>query len=239
MEAQMLKPNGVHHLAVSTADLRAQIDFFTDVLGMELVALYNMHGVAGAVHAFVKASNSSYVAFVAMPENASIPVEIGKTHAGSGANPSAPGTMQHVALNVETELELLEMRDRIRLKGVNVLGPINHGMCRSIYFAGPEQLTLEIATSAQAIDAESWIDPQVVALSGISPSELDRFKRPEQVKTRGGAVPQPPIDPTKPHLVMPPDRYRAVLALSDKQFSAQADYPDPPVARVVPNPAPG
>ena len=36
----MIRCNGVHHLAVSTADIRAQIEYFTGVLGMELVALY-------------------------------------------------------------------------------------------------------------------------------------------------------------------------------------------------------
>jgi catechol 2,3-dioxygenase-like lactoylglutathione lyase family enzyme len=228
-EAKMLKPNGVHHLAVSTADIRGQLDFFTDVLGMELVALYNMHGLKDARHGFVKASASCYIAFVTMPAIAEIPVEIGKTHAGNGGNPSAPGTMQHLALNVDTEGELLAMRDRIRLKGINVIGPINHGFCRSIYFAGPEHLTLEIATSEQGIDAEAWIDPEVVAIAGITPEELERFKHPAPVEAAGGRVAQPPANPAKPHMVMPPDHYRAVLAMSDQEFSAQADYPDPPV----------
>ena len=33
-------PNGVHHLAICTRDMKSQIEFFTQVLGMELVALY-------------------------------------------------------------------------------------------------------------------------------------------------------------------------------------------------------
>jgi catechol 2,3-dioxygenase-like lactoylglutathione lyase family enzyme len=37
-------PNGVHHLAIATRDMKGQIDFFTRVVGMELVALYWMHG---------------------------------------------------------------------------------------------------------------------------------------------------------------------------------------------------
>jgi len=36
----MAKPNGIHHFAICTADIKAQIEYFTDVLGMELVALY-------------------------------------------------------------------------------------------------------------------------------------------------------------------------------------------------------
>ena len=86
-----IKPNGVHHLAIATADIKAQIGFFTNVLGMELVALYDMHGVPGAWHGFVKASEDCYIAFVAMDSINQIPIELGKTHAGSGAAPCAPG----------------------------------------------------------------------------------------------------------------------------------------------------
>jgi catechol 2,3-dioxygenase-like lactoylglutathione lyase family enzyme len=225
-----MKPNGVHHLAIATANIKAQIEFFSEVLGMPLVALYDMHGVEGAWHGFVKASDSCYLAFVEMDRIKQIPIEMGKTHAGSGAEPCSPGTMQHVAFNVETEAELLAMRDRIRLKGVNVYGPINHGFCKSIYFAGPEHLTLEVATSeGAAIDGRMWIDPAVVERVGINADELGRYKAPSPVETRGGAVLQPPIDPSKPHVRMDARRYEAIMAMSDAEFSKMADYPDPPV----------
>jgi catechol-2,3-dioxygenase len=55
--------------------------------------------------------------------------------------------MQHVAFNVDGIEDLLAMRDRIRNRGLNVFGPLNHGLCHSIYFAGPEHLSLEIATA--------------------------------------------------------------------------------------------
>ena len=35
----MTNPNGIHHLALSTGDMKGQIEFFTDVLGMRLMAL--------------------------------------------------------------------------------------------------------------------------------------------------------------------------------------------------------
>ncbi len=47
-------PNGVHHLALNTGDMKAQIEFFTDVLGAELKALYWMHGTNGYFHGFLK-----------------------------------------------------------------------------------------------------------------------------------------------------------------------------------------
>ena len=38
-------PNGVHHLAICTKDIKSQIEFYTQVVGMDLCALYWMHGV--------------------------------------------------------------------------------------------------------------------------------------------------------------------------------------------------
>jgi len=229
MTVENIRITGVHHLAISTADIKAQIEFFSDVLGAELQALFWMHGVPGGWHGFCRLNDSCSVAFVQLQGNDAIDAEIGVTHAGSGAGRSAPGTMQHVAFNVDTHEELLAIRDRIRSRGVNVIGEIDHGMCRSIYFAGPEGLTLEVATSSEALDPEAWIDPEVVELAGISTDELDRFKRPATYAGEGGSVPQPPMDPSKPHLDYPPDRYEQVLALSDAEISALSSFADPPV----------
>ena len=145
----MTKPNGLHHLAITTADIKTQIAFFSDVLGTELVALYWMHGVKGAWHGFVKLNDHCSIAFVQSPEIPKVAREIGKTHSGNPGAPCAGGAMQHLALNVRDDDELLAMRDRIRSRGINVFGPIDHGFCKSIYFAGPENLSLELSTSTR------------------------------------------------------------------------------------------
>lgn len=221
--------NGVHHLAISTADIKGQIEFFSDVLGAELEALFWMHGVPGGWHGFCRLNDFCSVAFVQLQGNDEIESTIGVTHAGTGAGRSAPGTMQHVAFNVDTHEELLAIRDRIRSKGVNVIGHIDHGMCESIYFAGPEGLTLEVATSSEALNPDAWIDPEVVALAGISPQELERFRAPAPYAGEGGTVPQPPLDPAKPHLEYPPHRYEQVLAMSDDEITKLSSYAEPPV----------
>ena len=225
-----MRINGVHHLAICTSDIKAQIEYFTDVLGAELVALYWMHGVEGAWHGFVRLNDKSCVAFVETPEIAGIDATIGVTHAGWGGGPAAGGTMQHVAFNVDDEAELLTLRDRIRSRGINVYGPIDHGFCRSIYFAGLEDLTLEVATSPVAIDARAWIDPEVVKLAGINDEELARFRRPATYAGQGGSVPQPPIDPDKPHMRgIPAERYKRTLAIPDDVISVPTEYSKPPV----------
>ena len=225
----MTKPNGLHHLAVSTGDIKQQIAFFSDVLGMELVALYWMHGVEGAWHGFMKLNDHASVAFVQTPAMAAIQPVMGVSHAGTPAYASAPGTMQHLALNVDDDEALITMRDRIRSRGVNVIGPIDHGMCKSIYFAGPELLCLEISTSAEAINPKAWIDPQVVALAGITASELEDYITPPAYAGEGGAVAQPPYDPAKPHQQYPHDAYLRMLAMPDDIFAARTSITEPPV----------
>ena len=119
-----------------------------------------------------------------------IDIEYGVTHAGSGAGNSAPGSMQHIALNVDTPEDLLAMRDRIRSRGINVFGPLQHGLCQSIYFGGPEGLALEIATSGSAIapldNDGTWIDRDVQALAGISDDELAALMSPADYLAEAG-----------------------------------------------------
>jgi len=205
----MTKPNGIHHLAVSTGNMKAQIEFFTDVLGMELVALYWMHGVEDAWHGFLKLNDDCSLAFVYVPGNENIPSEIGVSHSGSGAGPSAPGTTQHIAFNVSTMEELLNMRDRVRSRGINITGPIRHGLCQSIYFFGLEDLTLEIATNDTAehpLDSNhTWIE--------------------------GGAVPQPPYDENMPHPkgdAIPLEMYKMGLLAPDEAIAEAMNETTPP-----------
>ena len=101
-------------------------------------------------------------------------------------------------------------------------------MCKSIYFGGPENIMLELSTSADAIDARQWIDPEVVALAGISAAELERYMHPAPEAGKGGAVQQPPYDPAKPNATMP-EHMRAVLSWPDEQVTAMLSQNEPPV----------
>ncbi len=221
--------NGVHHLAISTGDMKAQLTFFTEVLGAELKALYWMHGVQDTFHGFVRLNDTSYIAFVQGPKTASIEPIMGVSHSGNAADPTAPGTMQHVAFNVDTLDDLLALRDRIRANGINVFGPLDHGMCHSIYFAGPEHLALEIATSAVPIDERAWIDPECVALVGIDAAELEAMKHPAPFTDQGGAIPNPPVDMDRPQLNMPDKVLRAIMAMPDAEVTARLSENVPPV----------
>ncbi|WP_426031341.1 VOC family protein [Caulobacter sp. DWP3-1-3b2] len=224
----MTQLTGVHHIAVMATDVKKHIAFFSEVLGCPLVALFDMHGVDGGLHAFLRLNDHSYFSIVQLPGVAAAPIEIGKTHAGSGAGVSAAGTLQHLAFNVDTPEAMLAMRDRIRDQGVNVIGPIDHGFCQSIYFAGPDHMTLEIATGQNAVDPRQWIDPKTMAAAAISAEEAEIFKNPVAY-VGPSPVPQPPYDPGRPHQTFPEAVYRKMLELPDEVISARSSHAEPPV----------
>lgn len=221
--------NGVHHIAIMTADVKSQIEFFADVLGMKLKALYWMHNVEGYFHAFMELNPSCSVAFVYAPAVKDIPTEFGVSHAGNPVKPCAPGVMQHLAFNCDTDKELYAMRDRIRAKGVRVLGPLDHGFCKSIYFGGPENLVLEVSTSAAGIDAEAWIDPEVVKLNGISAEELARYKNPPPFRHAGPPVAQPPEGTGRPVYTHMDEGFAGAFKLPDEVVTRELSESTPPV----------
>jgi catechol 2,3-dioxygenase-like lactoylglutathione lyase family enzyme len=223
-----LHPRGVNHLALSTTDMKCQLEFWCDVVGLPLKALYWMHGVKGAYHGFVELAPDSYVAFVQHPEN-SKDVEYGVSHANGPGGDIRGGTMQHVAFHVDTLTDVLAMRDRLRSRGVQVLGPIDHGFIKSIYFDGPEGLNLEICCGSN-IDGGAWIDPEVVGLCGITDAELQTLKEPTAFEPTGEPVRQP----TRPHPYSARDRqdpawHARVMALPDEEVWKRMSETTPPV----------
>src|SRR6516225_8888554 len=115
--------NGLNHLAINTKDIKTQIKFFTEVVGAELCALYWMHGATKTFHGFLRFSDTCSFAFVQSPHTVNSKAEPGE------AAVDEPGAMQHVALNVDTEPDLLAIRDRVRSTGHSIVGPIDHGFC--------------------------------------------------------------------------------------------------------------
>ena len=121
---------------------------------------------------------------------------------------------------------MLNLRDRIRSRGVNCLGPLDHGMCQSMYYGGPENLTLEVATSDKAINPDLWIDQEVVELAGISPEELKTFITPPAFKGQGGKVPQPKKEASPYHLVYDGPYGDKILDMSDEELNKLASFPN-------------
>jgi hypothetical protein len=111
---------------------------------------------------------------------------------------------------------------------VQVIGPIDHGFVQSMYFAGPEGLSLEICTGSD-IDERAWIDPEVQRLCGIDDTEVAQLKAPVPYQRAAEPVPQPSSDPSKPQMHYPPAVYQRMVAMSDQQMWERASETTPPV----------
>ena len=223
----MLQPNGINHLALATSDMKGALEYFNDVLGMPLAALYWMHGAENTMHGFLTLNETSLLAFVYSPEIVD-KVELGNTHAGTPVAPCAKGTMQHLALNVDTVDDLLTLRDRIRSRGIHCFGPMDHGLMTSIYFAGPDGITMEVATLSGE-DPYKWIDPSTVEALGITPEQLETLKSPTPYERPAEPVANVPMEEANPlQLAFPAEAYEGMLKMTDEQFTEHTRDDVPP-----------
>src|SRR6478609_7180374 len=79
------------------------------------------------------------------------------------------------------------------------------------------------------LDADRWVDPAVCTAAGIADDDLERYLHPAPFERPTEPVPQPEIDPDKPHLAYPEKDYAAMVALPDDVVTKSASTPDPPV----------
>ena len=216
---------GINHLALSTKDMKAQIAFFSEICGMDLVGLFWFHGGNGAFHCFLKLNDSSYMSFVQTPDMEDKEPVAGVSHPSHVIAGAAPGGLQHVAFNVGTQSEVIAMRDRIRKAGYQVVGPIDHGISQSIYLSAPENLIVEFTSTegGRPLTPDMWVNLECARLCGISPEELQRYMHPAKLQLTNGSEAMPK-DPKLPFTAFPPPLYAEVMKMTDAEVSAKMKY---------------
>lgn len=145
--AQTLYVRGVHHLALTTDDMKMTIDFYTEVLGMPLIhALKVPPGLGTGTenrgnppfenirHYFFDMGNDSLLAFFEIPKGAK-----------SRSDRDAIGGMQHVSFVVKPKAEFDALLARLAARGIAYRGPskMASGPGYSVYFFDPNGLRLE------------------------------------------------------------------------------------------------
>ena len=145
---------GVHHLALTTEDMRTTVDFYARVVGMPLVHAMKVPPGLGTGsgnrgnppyedirHYFFDMGNDSLLAFFEIPRGAE-----------PRAKRDAIGGMQHVAFAV-TPKNLGALRKRLAAANVPYDGPIDilPGLI-SIYFFDPNGIRLEACCQPAAAE---------------------------------------------------------------------------------------
>ena len=156
---------GVHHVAYRCKDARETVEFYRDVLGMDFqLAIAEDHVPStGAydpyMHIFLDAGNGNVLAFFELPEQPDM-----------GRDENTPQWVQHIAFKVATMDDLLAAKARAEAHGLDVIGPTNHGIFRSIYFFDPNGHRLELACNTGTPE-------QMAELKRVAPEMLEEWSR--------------------------------------------------------------
>lgn len=130
----------LHHVAYRCTDAKETVEFYTKVIGLKFAhAITNdfvpsIKEFSPHIHIFFEMADGSYIAFFEVP--VSDPAQ---------KDPNTPEWVQHLALEVEDMDALAKGKRRLEAHGVHVVGPIDHGMCHSIYFFDPSGHRMEMA----------------------------------------------------------------------------------------------
>ena len=159
----MLK--GIHHVAYRCKDAKETVAFYQDLLGMDFTVAFAEDHVpsTGAFdpyfHAFLDAGNGNVLAFFELPEQPAM-----------GRDQNTPAWVQHIAFKVDSLETLLSVKARAQTRGLEVLGPTDHGAFTSIYFFDPNGHRVELAvdTGTAAEHAE---------LKRVAPLMLEEWSR--------------------------------------------------------------
>ena len=134
---------GMHHVGLMTQDYDRTVDFYTRVLGFEIV-LQDLQSAPDGTplmrHTFFDTGDGTCLAFLAPTPAAGGPTSwAGDINSGLGVMSYS----YHFAFWLDTEEELEAKRRSIEENGAEVSEIIDHEFCKSIYFRDPEGLCLE------------------------------------------------------------------------------------------------
>jgi catechol 2,3-dioxygenase-like lactoylglutathione lyase family enzyme len=170
-------PNSINHIAYCTGNMKEQLEFYTSVIGMKLEAIFWMHGVEGAFHAFLTLNPNCSLSFVYHPDIENMEPVMGVSHVPNTISMLPGGAQQHLAFHMESVEEVKSMIERVRSFGYMISDTIDHDFCESAYMLAPENMWIEFTTSTRPFKEED-IDLEVVGLCDISAEELSRMRNP-------------------------------------------------------------
>ena len=130
----------VHHVAYRCKDAKQTVEWYGKYLNMGFILAIAEDEVPSTkapdpyMHVFLDAGAGNILAFFELP-----------TQPEMGRDPNTPDWTQHLALEVGSMEEMLATKARLEAGGIDVIGPTDHTIFKSIYFFDPSGHRLELA----------------------------------------------------------------------------------------------
>ena len=133
---------GFSHVGLSTLDLDKTRDFYERILGFKAVRCDTIKVQEGGRirHIFFDTGRDQLLAFMEARDVPGIPEDY---EAGIVRGLGVPSAFYHFAFEAGSEAALVEKRNELIAKGIDVTDVVDHDWAKSIYFKDPNGLQLE------------------------------------------------------------------------------------------------
>jgi glyoxylase I family protein len=155
----------IHHVAYRCHDAKETVEFYQRVLNMDFQLAIAENEVPSTkepdpyMHVFLDAGMGNVLAFFELPNSPKM-----------GRDDQTPIWVQHIAFEVDSIEALLEAKTHVESQGLDVLGPVNHGIFKSIYFFDPNGHRIELA-------AHTGTPEQMKMLHDVAPLMLEEWSQ--------------------------------------------------------------
>lgn len=155
----------IHHVAYRCRDAKETVEFYQNLLDMDFMLAIAEDKVPSTqepdpyMHVFLDAGMGNVLAFFELPNSPPM-----------GRDGNTPEWVQHIAFEVESMDVLLATKARVEKAGLEVVGPVNHGIFKSIYFFDPNGHRLELAANTGTAD-------DLERLREVAPAMLEEWSR--------------------------------------------------------------
>ncbi|MDP1691372.1 MAG: VOC family protein [Burkholderiaceae bacterium] len=144
---------GIHHVAYRCLDAKETVNWYRQHLQMDFVLAIAEDQVpsTGApdpyMHIFLDAGQGNVLAFFELPNSPPM-----------GRDSNTPEWVQHLAFKVVSLDVLMATKARLEAAGIEVLGPTEHTIFKSIYFFDPNGHRLELAVDTATPEMNAKLD---------------------------------------------------------------------------------
>lgn len=134
----------IHHVAYRCIDAKETVAFYNNVLNMDLMLAIAEDQVPSTkapdpyIHVFLDAGQGNVLAFFEIPNSPPM-----------GRDENTPAWVQHIAFDIGSMEELEAAKTHIESMGLDVIGPTDHHLFKSIYFFDPNGHRLELCANVE------------------------------------------------------------------------------------------